>query len=763
MSPRHSRAVALVLNPRTGLVSPQFHYKADTIFETVKGVVDPTWKAWKKLAGLLPPDRSAKQRVTFQPQTNSQRIQTQPQPPLAPVVQAPEGAHAREEVPPQLNEGEDDFPVLPANEGDVDISDDDDELGVGALPSEDVPIQEPSVRRSSRSWKPTRAALEQYEQDDLRLEGEDPDTLAFLSNLEVAKEAIDPFDATELDDPLAFMTKTDGDTMYYHQAMKQHDAAQFRLAMQKEVDDHIERGHFKIVPRSQVPKNVKPLPAVWSMKRKRRITTNEVYKWKSRLAVGGHKQVHGVNYWDTTSPVVTWLAIRLFLTLSLLFNWHSRQVDFVLAYPQAPQETDLYMEIPVGVDVKGKNKKSYVLKLLRNLYGQKQAGRVWNQFLHAGLIDMGFKQSRIDPCVYYRGKTIFLVYVDDGILINPDPSVIDNVIAELQTRFDITDEGDIADYVGVNVTHLPDGKLKLTQPSLIKSIIKDVNFALNTKPKDTPAQTTKILGPDTRGQDHSAEWNYRAVIGKLNYLEKSTRGEISYAVHQCARFSSNPKKSHSDAVHRIVRYLVGTQNEGVLLDPKEPMFEVWCDADFCGLWDKQTAAHDPATARSRSGYLITFAKCPILWRSALQTEHALSTTEAELISLSTALRDAIPMMNLLREMKSEGILSEDYLPKVYCKAMEDNSGCTEICRVWKMRPRTKHINVKYWHFRSYAEGPNKSIEIVQIPTTDQIGDLWTKPLGPEPFKKFVKLAFGWCVDTAIKKYYDARECENNHS
>ena len=176
------------------------------------------------------------------------------------------------------------------------------------------------------------------------------------------------------------------------------------------------------------------------------------------------------------------------------------------------------------------------------------------------------------------GKTIFL--------INPDPSVIDNMIAELQTRFDITDEGDIADYVGVNVTHLPDGKLKLTQPNLIKSIIKDVNFALNTKPKDTPAQTTKILGPDTRGQDHSAEWNYRAVIGKLNYLEKSTRGEISYAVHQCARFSSNPKKSHSDAVHRIVRYLVGTQNEGVLLDPKEPMFEVWCDADFCGLWDK---------------------------------------------------------------------------------------------------------------------------------------------------------------------------------
>jgi hypothetical protein len=54
------------------------------------------------------------------------------------------------------------------------------------------------------------------------------------------------------------------------------------------------------------------------------------------------------------------------------------------------------------------------------------------------------------------------------------------------------------------------------------------------------------------GDDFDEHWAYRSVIGKLNFLEKSTRPDISYAVHQCARFASHPKKSHGDAVRNIV-------------------------------------------------------------------------------------------------------------------------------------------------------------------------------------------------------------------
>ena len=167
---------------------------------------------------------------------------------------------------------------------------------------------------------------------------------------------------------------------------------------------------------------------------------------------------------------------------------------------------------------------------------------------------------------------------------------------------------------------MSDGRIKLTQPHLIQQIIDDLNFQDTTKVKETPAESTKILNRDENGEPHKASWNYRSVIGKLNFLEKSTRGELGYAVHQAARFCQEPKQSHTNAVHRIGRYLAGTRDEGLILDPKNEVFECYADADFCGLWDKDRAEKDPSTGRSRTGYIIRFAGCPIIWASKLQTE-----------------------------------------------------------------------------------------------------------------------------------------------
>ena len=93
------------------------------------------------------------------------------------------------------------------------------------------------------------------------------------------------------------------------------------------------------------------------------------------------KQEKNINYWETYSPVVGWTTIRTFLILYIMNKWASRQVDFVLAFPQADIECDMYMEIPQGFHVDGP-REDYCLKLKKNLYGQKQAGRVWNQYLH---------------------------------------------------------------------------------------------------------------------------------------------------------------------------------------------------------------------------------------------------------------------------------------------------------------------------------------------------------------------------------------------
>ena len=148
----------------------------------------------------------------------------------------------------------------------------------------------------------------------------------------------------------------------------------------------------------------------------------------------GGKQKFGINYFETYSPVVNWFSIRLMLVLSILNKWHTRQVDFIQAYPQADIEYDLYMELPKGIQTKHGDGKTHVLKLLKNLYGQKQAGRVWSQHLSQGLKDIGFEPSNVDECVFYRGKVIFLVYVDDGIFISPDQEGINKAIMDLQSR-----------------------------------------------------------------------------------------------------------------------------------------------------------------------------------------------------------------------------------------------------------------------------------------------------------------------------------------
>mmetsp|Transcript_21599 Transcript_21599/g.27854 ORF Transcript_21599/g.27854 Transcript_21599/m.27854 type:complete len:94 (-) Transcript_21599:367-648(-) len=90
-------------------------------------------------------------------------------------------------------------------------------------------------------------------------------------------------------------------------------------------------------------------------------------------------------------------------------------------------------------------------------------------------------------------------------------------------------------------------------------------------------------------------------------------------------------------------------NEGIILDPTEnTSFEVFADADFAGNWKSQTAMDDPSTAKSRTGFVITYAARPILWASKLQTCISLSTTEAEYVVLLQSFRDTIPIMQLLQ-------------------------------------------------------------------------------------------------------------------
>ena len=555
-----------------------------------------------------------------------------------------------------------------------------------------------------------------------------------------------------LSNPIAFAASVGPDIMYYHQAMKEPDHEQFRRSILKEIQDHETNQHWEVIPKQDMPPNTKLLDMVWAMWRKRRIDTRQVYKWKACLNVHGGQQEHGVNFWETYVPVVSWQTLRLFFIHLILKGWHSKQMDFVLAYPHAPAEVPLYMHFPKGYKFKDRiSEDTHVLKLTKNTYGQKQAGRVWNKYLDEGLGEIGFKPSKMDSCLYFRGRIALLVYIDDCIMFSPNLAELDKVVTEVRTsskKFRVEDLGNVKDFLGIQVTTRNDKTITLNQPQLIDSILKDMKFQNNMKEQDTPALSLVILQKDTQGKPFNNDFHYRRVISKLKVLEKSTRPNISYVAHQCARFCEHLKQSHGEAVRHLCRYLKATRDKGIICNPaNDNSYECWVDTDFAGGFDGKIVGTDPTTSKSCSGWAITYAGCPVTWASKIQTLTALSTTEAEYIALSTTCQELIPMLELTKEMCSYHIKSHLAIPKIHCKVFEDNSGALEMARTPKLRPCTKHINNAYHHFHEYtqpsADSTKPTIEIVPVSTDEQLGDMLTKPLPSPAFIKFHKTLLGW--------------------
>ena len=148
--------------------------------------------------------------------------------------------------------------------------------------------------------------------------------------------------------------------------------------------------------------------------------------------------------------------------------------------------------------------------------------------------------------------------------------------------------------------------------------------------------------------------------------------------------------------------------------------------------------------RSRSGFIIFYAGVPLVWSSKLQTEVTLSSTEAKMIALSASTRELIFLVCLIKET-GEITKMKIHLGnlKIYCRVYEDNKGTLELAKEYHIRPRTKHINVKYWHFRQFMDQHKDILLFHWIQSKDQIANVLTKPLGSRLQVKFARITQGW--------------------
>eukprot|EP00804_Cyclotella_cryptica_P020131 CCRYP_014912-RA/>CCRYP_014912-RA protein AED:0.34 eAED:-0.30 QI:0/-1/0/1/-1/0/1/0/430 len=371
-----------------------------------------------------------------------------------------------------------------------------------------------------------------------------------------------------------------------------------------------------------------------------------IKKFKARFCVRGDQQVHGIDFFETYAPVVQWKTVRLMLILEVLLKLKSKQGDITAAFVHSDVEEgeNIYVEMPRCFRKQGK-----VLKLKKRLYGLRQSPRAFWLYLTKKLNLCGMKQSTLDPSLFIGEKVICICYVDDLIFWAMDEADIDTLANQLiAAGVSLEQESDAAGFLGVRMEiDQATGLMEMKQTSLIDRVIKTLGLDLGTTSgKFNPAEA-KPLVKDADGEPVLGEFSYSSVVGMLLYLAGHTRPDIAYAVNCCARYMFCPKRSHELALKRIGRYLKATRDRGLVLNPSK-LLKVDCypDADFAGLYGHENPS-DPSCVKSRTGFVITVANCPVFWQSKLQTETALSTMEAEIVTLVHSCRELFPIMDMV--------------------------------------------------------------------------------------------------------------------
>jgi len=233
------------------------------------------------------------------------------------------------------------------------------------------------------------------------------------------------------------------------QALNGPDAAEWQEAIDYEIGQLEKLGAWKIV---DPPARANLIPCHFVLATKRG-PDGEKLKLRARLVANGQRQQYGIDYNETFAPTSSMSTIRAVLTVAARRDWVIHQVDIKSAYLHAEVKEDIYMRPPPGY-LKGENA-GKVLKLLRSLYGLKQAGFEWSEELEGFFIDAGFKRSQVDRAVYFKRlqdeHTVITVSVDDMAITSKHLKHVERFKDQLRERFEISDLGELTWLLGLKV------------------------------------------------------------------------------------------------------------------------------------------------------------------------------------------------------------------------------------------------------------------------------------------------------------------------
>ncbi|KAI5322684.1 hypothetical protein L3X38_031756 [Prunus dulcis] len=423
----------------------------------------------------------------------------------------------------------------------------------------------------------------------------------------------------------------------------------------------------------------KPVIGVkWVFKTKLNLD-GSVQKNKARLVAKGYSQKPGVDYNETFAPVARLDTIRTLIALAAEKGWQLYQLDVKSAFLNGILEEEVYVDQPEGFVVKGSESKVY--KLHKALYGLKQAPRAWYSEIDGYFAECGFTKSQSEATLYVKARgseniLIVSIYVDDIVYTGNDLEMLEDFKKDMKEKYEMTDLGLLHHFLGMGVIQTPTS-IFIHQKKYATTLLS--RFGLNEcKPVSIPLVTSEKLSKDD-GSGLASEEHYRRIVGSLLYLT-ATRPDIMFAASLLARFMHCPTSKHLGTAKRVLRYVKGTLDYGLEYVKGKGAFLIgYCDSDWSGSVDD---------SKSTSGYAFLFGSGVFAWASVKQNCVALSTAEAEYITIA-------------------------------------------ITRNPVFHQKTKHIDRRY-HFIKDAlqEG---TVDLIYCPTNEQLADIFTKALAKDRF------------------------------
>jgi transposase InsO family protein len=494
-------------------------------------------------------------------------------------------------------------------------------------------------------------------------------------------------------------------------AMRSNEWNHWQDAIKSELTKQRESGTWKekSIPFNKVSKHL-VISSRWVLTWKTQ--PDSTVKYKARLVARGYEQGDGsYDPYSLYAPTVAATSVRILFALAAFRGYVVEHVDFQTAFLNAELTEEIYLSLPRGTSDVPDN---HVVRLVKSLYGLKQSPNNWYIKLRTFLSTLGYKPLIYDKCVYYNSKDdiVMSTHVDDIQIVAPNASKKANLVDKIQREFKITDLGDIIKFRGLDVS--ADSKyILLHQKTNIRQMILDLDLDGRRNPTSPAPSNSK----NAQSQEPCPNTMFRSLVGRLNYLATNTRADISASLMLLARKCEQPTKGDYFNLTQIALYLNGTTTVG----PKYRIMNIKSKSEripLCAYADASYASIDET--HSVSGGVIMLNGGPIFWTSHKQSTTPLSSTEAELVSVTSLVRETITYRNLLAEL---GVKTTTPTP-IYTDSKSLHTLSVDLANASKSKLRSVRPKIEY--LRELIA--DKTISLIWIEGVRNFSDILTKTM-----------------------------------